>query len=243
LGELIAIKKERQDRLSVVEGELKRFTDNREDIIRSGLEADPGYRKKEEGFLANWQGLRRLTADPYVLFLVLLFDLGLFGIELAAVLAKIATFVPATYATIIAHDDFRRAYKTAHELAREIEAIQKGGDERKDGDDAEPIDPGPEAPKPTGSDGSAAVEERPSKNEADEAAFEPQAEAEITASGPDTAERKKRRSRAPGARWKPQLKASDAPNDEASEKPAGDGDGGEHKEDKGDREIERPSGH
>ena len=158
LGELIAIKKERQDRLAMVEGELKRFTENREAIIRSAFEADPSYQKKEEGFLANWQGLRRLTADPYVLFVVLLFDLGLFGIELAAVLAKIATFVPATYATIIAHGDFLRAYKTAHELAREIEALQKDRDKPEGGDDAEPADPGPEPPKPAGPAGRRGVE-------------------------------------------------------------------------------------
>jgi hypothetical protein len=243
LGELTAIKKERQDRLVVVEGELKRFTKNREAIMRAALEADPSYKKKEEGFLANWQGLRRLSADPYVLFVVLLFDLGLFGIELAAVLAKIATFVPATYATVIAHEDFLRAYKTAHELAREIEALQKGRDKPEGDGDREPTDPEPEPPKPAGPAGNAASNEVFSTNGAGDARPDPQPEREILASGPDTAERKKRRSRAPGPRWKPQLRESEAPVDAPSGQPPGDGDGREHEDKKGDGQIERPPGH
>ena len=48
---------------------------------------------------------------------------------------------------------------------------------------------------------------------------------------------------APGPRWKPELKASEAPVDEASSKPPGDGDGREDEGNKGDGQIERPPGH
>lgn len=239
LVETSAAKKDRQDRLGLVEGELKRFTENREAIIRAAFEADPSYKRKEEGFLANWQGLRRLTADPYVLVVVALFDLALFGIELAAVLAKIATFVPATYATIIAHDDFRRAYKTAHELAREIEAIQQDRGRPEDDEGSGSAEPEPEPPKPTDpSDSGAALHNVFSGNGADDAPPDPQAEPVSVASAPDTAERRKRRGRPSGPRWKPHLKPGDGSDSDQSSKPAGDGDGRKDESNKGDREIE-----
>ena len=110
-------------KLQGIEDELRAKSDNREALIRQAVMDDPSFVGREDGFLARFMALKRLTSDMSVLAVVLLLDAALFGIELAAVLAKMATFIPATYATLLARDDYLRAHRMAHELAQSIDAL------------------------------------------------------------------------------------------------------------------------
>lgn len=126
LGDVAGSRQDLTQRQRQAEEVLSDLTRNREASVRRAVEADPGFKSQGTGFLAHWQGLRRLAADPYVLMLVILLELALFGIELAAVLSKITTFVPATYATLIAQDDLLRVHQAAHDLASSLRALQEG---------------------------------------------------------------------------------------------------------------------
>ena len=76
--------------------------------------------------------------------MVVIFHIGLFGIELAAVLAKIATFIPASYTTILAWHDFKGTVWWAKKLEEEIRKIHNGDDEEDPPEGA----PGATSPKP-----------------------------------------------------------------------------------------------
>lgn len=111
----------RRDQL---EAEHRRLTQNREAIVRAAVEADPVHVRIEEGFIAHVRALKRLAADPEILIVFFLFDAAFFSIEAAAVLAKIASFVPTTYATRLALDAYLQAYQAAQSIARIVEGAE-----------------------------------------------------------------------------------------------------------------------
>lgn len=139
LAEIGIQRKEREGRLAVVEAELHKREQDRDRVVRTAFENDPAYRAKEEGFLARLQGLERISKQFHVKFVVILFHIGLFGIELAAVLAKIATFIPTTYTTVLAWNDVVVPMRWVIRLKEEVERLHKG--ERDNPLEAEPVAP------------------------------------------------------------------------------------------------------
>jgi hypothetical protein len=219
-------KEAQQARLANLQEEHKRLTADRERIIREAVEADPTYVPKDEGFIARLRALRQLMGDPEIAIIVALFDLAFFGIELAAVLSKILTKVPSTYAVMLASEEHLSAFHAAKELARAI----KSGKEPPQA--AAPIMPPlpPRAPGPAGAmamplprradekepadvigKGEIAVEERlaepaaraPAPKAASSSTTTPRLAVDRRASGASPVRRK--RGRPPGPAWRPEI--------------------------------------
>lgn len=129
------IREKLEKRLGEIETALADQRSKREQHIRESVEADPSFVGLGNGFLARYQALQRIAKeDQSVVPVILLLDFVLFSIDLAAVLAKLATFIPSTYATLLAAEDLRRAYRTAQGLADDIEEAMRP--RRKPEDDA-----------------------------------------------------------------------------------------------------------
>lgn len=141
LQDLAIQRKEKHDRLTALEAELLKRERDRDATVARTLETDPAFRKKEDGFLARLEGLHRIMERPVVWFVVLILHIGLFGLELAAVLAKIATFIPTRYAADQAGED----YFTHVEIARSVHERVAGN---SGGSDEEPPAGAPAAPPP-----------------------------------------------------------------------------------------------
>jgi hypothetical protein len=137
LAEIAVQRKEKEQRLAHVETDLRKREQTRERMVRTAFENDPAYRGKEEGFLARLEGLERISQQFHVKLVVILFHLGLFGIELAAVLAKIATFIPASYTRVLAFNDLKGSAWWAMRLKEEIDKMREG--HRDDARDGAPV--------------------------------------------------------------------------------------------------------
>jgi hypothetical protein len=126
LAEIALQRKEKEQRLAHVETDLRKREQNRERVVRAAFENDPAYRGQEEGFLARLEALERISQQFHVKLVVILFHIGLFGIELAAVLAKVATFIPASYTRILPFNDLKGSVWWAMRLREEIDKMHKG---------------------------------------------------------------------------------------------------------------------
>lgn len=208
LAEIAIQRKEKEERLAFVEAEFKKREQDRDRVVRTAFENDPAYHAKENGFLARLEGLERISAQFHVKFVVVIFHIGLFGIELAAVLAKIATFIPASYTTILAWHDLQVPMRWAVRLKEEADKIHKGDKADAEGTPAEPSPPDPK-PEPAKQRTEAVPAEAEDIGEALRQVF-PQAQKTEEEGKPphnDTAFRK-RRGRPNGKSWKPWLKRS-----------------------------------
>jgi hypothetical protein len=96
------------------------LTENREASIRARVEQDPSRVDRDDSFLAQLRALRILANDREIAIIIILIDLAMFGIEIAAVLAKVTSFVPTAYATTLAKESYLQALQTARSIAREI---------------------------------------------------------------------------------------------------------------------------
>ena len=120
-GQLAALEAQRRqdlDRLAEAEAEHRTMLDGRAATIRTTVAADPAYVAPDDGLLTRLRALKALTADPWVGAVVFLLEVFFAGIELAAVFAKLLSFVPATYATRLAQDDQIRQVTTAPARSR-----------------------------------------------------------------------------------------------------------------------------
>jgi hypothetical protein len=125
LAEIAVLRKEKELRLVHVETDLRKREQTRERMVRTAVENDPAYLGKEEGFLARLEALERISQQFHVKLVVILFHIGLFGIELAAVLAKVATFIPASYTRVLAFNDLKGSAWWAMRLKEEIDGMRK----------------------------------------------------------------------------------------------------------------------
>jgi hypothetical protein len=78
------------------------------------------------GFLAQLKVLEQMAQqDHKILAILLLVDFVSFGFELAAVLAKITSFVPSTYAMHLARDAYMDAVKIVDDMVAELDKRNK----------------------------------------------------------------------------------------------------------------------
>lgn len=97
----------------------------RENAIRDALEKAPSHVVLEAGFLGQVLALESIVQENFwTKFFVLLIDFVAFGFELAGVLAKITSFVPTTYATLLARDAYVGAIKIVDETIAELNAVE-----------------------------------------------------------------------------------------------------------------------
>jgi hypothetical protein len=109
-------------KLSALKDQLAAQIRGRNDAIREAIEHSPNHVPLDNGFLARISALEGIAQDdPKIALVILLIDVTSFGFELAAVLAKVTSFVPTTYSALIARDAYLRAVNIADEIVREID--------------------------------------------------------------------------------------------------------------------------
>ena len=108
-------------RLDSLKDQLARLEAGREDAIRAAVENAPNHVALDDGLLAQITALEHIAQeDSKIAAVILLIDLTSFGFELAAVLAKVTSFVPTTYAALLARDAYMRAVRIANEMVSEL---------------------------------------------------------------------------------------------------------------------------
>jgi len=116
-------------KLSGLKGQLAAMIRGRDDAIRGAVERAPNHVGLSDGFLAQITALERIAEEDHrIAFVILLIDLTSFGLELAAVLSMVTSFIPTTYAALIARDAYLRVVHMADEIVREIDLTMKMAD-------------------------------------------------------------------------------------------------------------------
>ena len=115
--------------LSALKVQLASLTRGREDAIRQAVERAPDHVNLDDGFLAQITALETIAErDTRIAVIIGLIDVTSFGLELAAVLSMVTSFVPTTYAALIARDAYLRSVHMADEIIREIDLTMKMAD-------------------------------------------------------------------------------------------------------------------
>jgi hypothetical protein len=118
-------------KLSTMKDELANLTQGRDDAIRKAVENAPDHVGRDDGLLAQLMALEHIAqSDPKIAAVIVLIDVTSFGFELAAVLAKVTSFVPTTYAALLARDAYMRVVRIVDDMAVELNGgAGKGGAE------------------------------------------------------------------------------------------------------------------
>jgi hypothetical protein len=107
--------------LAVLKDDLAKLTAGREAAIRRSVEEAPGHVALEQGFLQQLIVLGQIADESRrIALVILLIDLVSFGFELAAVLAKVTSYVPTTYAVLLARDAYMRAVRVVDDMVAEL---------------------------------------------------------------------------------------------------------------------------
>jgi hypothetical protein len=108
-------------KLANLKEQLNQLTQGRDDAIRKAVENAPDHVRRDDGFLAQIMALEHIAqADSKVLWIIALIDVTSFGLELAAVLAKVTSFVPTTYAALLARDAYLGAVRITNAMVAEL---------------------------------------------------------------------------------------------------------------------------
>jgi hypothetical protein len=115
--------------LSKLKEELAKLTRGRESAIRRAIENAPDHVGAENGFLAQLSELEHIAQkDAWIVFVIGLIDVVTFGLELSAVLAKVTSYVPTTYAALLARDAYMQAVRTVDDMTAELKTIDNSPD-------------------------------------------------------------------------------------------------------------------
>jgi hypothetical protein len=107
--------------LGVLDDDLAKLTAGREAAIRRSVEEAAGHVALEKGFLQQLIVLGQIADESRrIALVILLIDLVSFGFELAAVLAKVTSYVPTTYAVLLARDAYMRAVRVVDGMVAEL---------------------------------------------------------------------------------------------------------------------------
>lgn len=116
--------------LSAMKDHLSALTHGRDDAIRHAVENSPGYVGLDHGLLTQLAALKQIAqGDREIAAVILLIDLTSFGFELAAVLAKVTSYVPTTYAAFLARDAYLGAVRTVDAMAKELDRGRRDDNE------------------------------------------------------------------------------------------------------------------
>lgn len=111
-------------KLAAMKAELGDLIRRRDDAIRAAVDHAPDHVTLDNGLLAQVSALEYVAqANPRAAIVIGLIDVISFGFELAAVLSMVTSFIPTTYAALIARDAYLRAVHMADEIAREVDLI------------------------------------------------------------------------------------------------------------------------
>ena len=115
-----------QAELERLKAALDTLNRDREVTIRRAVEATPGYVGRDDGLIAQVKILEHIASDDrQIAALILLIDAVSFGFELGAVLAKITTYIPTTYAALLARNAYMSAVAIVDGMVRELNQAPK----------------------------------------------------------------------------------------------------------------------
>jgi hypothetical protein len=104
-------------KLTSLKNSLADLIRNREQAIRKAVEADPKHVGYDDGFLAQLRTLEEIAHEDTKIALVIgLIDVVSFGLELAAVLAKVFGCAPTTFAALLARDTYMSAVEIVDDM-------------------------------------------------------------------------------------------------------------------------------
>jgi predicted nucleic acid-binding Zn-ribbon protein len=104
-------------KLSNQKAELTNLTNGREGAIRRAIENAPDHVDVEGGLLTQIKVLEQLASeDPKIATIIILIEIISFALEAGAVLAKVTSYQPSTYAALIARDAYMTAVKIVDEM-------------------------------------------------------------------------------------------------------------------------------
>lgn len=110
-------------KLASMKSALSALEDHRDDAIRAAVEAAPNYVPDDEGLLAQITALNSIAhQSPKIAAVIILVDVTSFGFELAAVLAKVTSYVPTTYSALLARATYMQAVRVVDEMMAELDA-------------------------------------------------------------------------------------------------------------------------
>jgi hypothetical protein len=113
-------------KLAALKTQLASLVRDRDDAIRAEVERAPTYVAPGNGLLAQISALEYVAhADPKTAIVIALIDLISFGLELAAVLSTVTSFVPTTLSALMARDAYLRCVNIADEIARALDLSSK----------------------------------------------------------------------------------------------------------------------
>src|ERR1700683_142505 len=98
------------EKLANLKSDLTKLIAGRDQMIRDAVDNAPHHVSYDDGFLAQIAILKRIAEEDWKIALVIvLIDVVSFGLELAAVLAKVFGFAPTTYEVLLARDAYMQA--------------------------------------------------------------------------------------------------------------------------------------
>ncbi len=108
-------------KLAGLKQQLDGLIKGREDAIRRGVEGAPDYVPLNNGFLAQLIALEHIADEDHkIATVIFLIDVVSFGLELAAVLAKVSSYVPMTYSALLARNSYAAVVRIVDELMDEL---------------------------------------------------------------------------------------------------------------------------
>jgi Domain of unknown function (DUF4407) len=146
------------ERLSKLKDDLSKRIAGREDAIRNAVANSPDHVGYDGGFLAQIRALEQIAGeDKKIALVIILIDVVSFGLELAAVMAKVFGCAPTTFSALLARDVYMGAVQIAGDTMRKLKDLDDDGPTGP----TEPNDPNSGSPGA----GAAAVPEMPAKPE------------------------------------------------------------------------------
>ena len=108
-------------KLAALKDELTRLNQGRGDAIRAAIDKAPNHVGLDNGLLAQLRVLEEIAqANSRIAAVIILIDVISFGFELAAVLAKVTSYVPTTYAALLARDAYMGAVRMVDAMVAEL---------------------------------------------------------------------------------------------------------------------------
>ncbi len=115
-------------RLTGLKTELSSLTRNRESLIRAAVESSPQYIGVGTGLLTQIRVLEEIANEsPRFLIIILLIEVAAFTFEVAAVLVKTISYVPTTYAALLARETYLATVRLAEDMITELNQPPRPG--------------------------------------------------------------------------------------------------------------------
>jgi len=125
-------------KLTSMKNALAALGAHRDDAIRTAVEAAPDYVPYNNGLLTQITVLDQIAHENREIeAVIILVDVTSFGFELAAVLAKVTSYVPTTYAALLARDAYMNVVRIVDEMMAQLNALS--GEAQQEGRTAHPL--------------------------------------------------------------------------------------------------------